>query len=398
MTTKKIWTKDFILLSLANFFLFGSFFLLLSSLPLFAVQQLQAREEQVGLIIGIFTIAAIIVRPYAGLFLDQWGRRKVVVLSLLFFVIATVGYFSAFSLFILLILRLLHGAAFGISTTALGTVAADIVPAERRGEGLGYFGTFNMLAMVVGPAIGLYIIHQSSSHWLFFICLILALMGLGFVMVIRYPQSEQSPTQVRFRLSDWKKMIEPKAIPYSLPLVGLGVVFGGIVSFISLYATTLGDPNLAGGFYFVYAIALIAARILAGKLFDQRGSDLVVYPGILAYVLGLSCLGVAQGPILFYLAAAFIGFGYGSIQPSLQALVIESVPKQRRGAATATFFIAIDLGIGLGSLLLGFVATWIGYPWMYISTILFVLLSCMTYWRARRAELKNIKHIDKLSA
>ncbi|MBA4494591.1 MFS transporter [Paenactinomyces guangxiensis] len=386
----KIWTKDFIMLSLANFFLFASFFILLSSLPLFMVAELHAKEKQVGLIIGVFTVASVIMRPYAGMMLDQLGRRKVVLYSLALFVLASAGYFLVSTLVLLLLLRLIHGGAFGISTTALGTVAVDLVPAQRRGEGLGYYGTFNMLAMVAGPATGLLIIQKLSSGWLFFICFALAVTGLLCSMSVRYPQQgAKREVAGRFSLSDWKKMIEPAAFPYSIPLVGLAVVFGGIVSFISLYASELGDPNLAGGFYFVYALALVSSRIISGKVFDQRGSDLVVYPGILCYVAGLICLGLAHHSGLFYLAGALIGIGYGGIQPCLQALVIQCVPAQCRGAATATFFIAIDAGIGLGSFLLGFVVNWLGYRGMFLSTILFVLVSCFLYWKARRNEMRE---------
>jgi MFS family permease len=390
----RIWSKDFILLSLSNLFLFSSFFILLSSLPLFMVGELHARKEQVGLIIGIFTVAAVAMRPYAGMMLDQLERRKVVLFSMCLFVLATAGYFLVSTLVLLLVLRFIHGAAFGLSTTALGTVAVDLVPAERRGEGLGYFGTFNMLAMVIGPALGLIIIQKLSSGWLFFICFALAVIGLLFTTAIRYPRGSERSGNFKFKLSDWGKMIEPRALPYSLPLVGLAVVFGGIVSFISLYAVELGDSNLAGGFYFVYALALIVSRIVSGKLFDHKGSDVVVYPGIFCYIAGLTCLGWADGHILFYLAGALIGMGYGSIQPCLQALIIQHVPEHRRGAATATFFIAIDTGIGLGSFLLGFVVDWLGYRGMFLSTIAVVLISCILYWKARRHEkLTSIRRL-----
>jgi MFS family permease len=312
------------------------------------------------------------------------------------FVVVTAGYFAVSMLILLLLLRLVHGATFGVSTTALGTVAADLVPAERRGEGLGYFGTFNMLAMVIGPALGLIIVQHFSFYWLFMICFVCALVGWLLALPIRYPiaTSERKET-MKFSISDLKKMIEPRAFPYSFPLVGLAVVFGGIVSFISLYAAEVEDASLAGGFYFFYALALVAARIVSGKLFDQKGSDIVVYPGILAYVIGLSCLGLAHDSVMFYLAGSLIGLGYGSIQPCMQALVIQQVPEHRRGAATATFFVAIDVGIGLGSFLLGFVANWFGYRGMYLSTIAFVIISCMLYWKARRDEIREVNNLDQ---
>jgi MFS family permease len=394
----KIWTRDFLLLSLSNFLMFLSFFFLLSALPLYMVNELKAREEQVGLLIGMFTVAAVIVRPYAGMMLDKLGRRRVILVSMALFSLATAGYLLAGSVLMLLLLRLFHGAAFGVSTTAQGTLAADLVPASRRGEGLGYFGTFTVLAMVIGPALGLTVSRKMSFESLFTVSLLFSLVSWGTAALIRYPrQQEESLASLRFRLSDWLKMIEPRAFPYSLPLVGLAVVFGGIVSFIPLYSETLGGAELAGGFYVAYALALVGARVVSGKVFDRRGPDLVVYPGILSYVVGLSLLAATHGPVLLYLAGAFIGAGYGSIQPCLQALVIRDAPESRRGAATATFFIAVDVGIGLGSFFLGFVAGSIGYRGMFAFVILFVLLSGLLYLRARRKEERTVSEMKKVA-
>jgi MFS family permease len=369
------------LLSLSNFFLFTSFFLLLSALPLFAMRELHAREEQVGLIIGMFTVAAILLRPYAGMMLDRWGRRSVVLFSLFFFVMAVAGYFGVVSIAILFLLRLFHGATFGVTTTALGTVAADLVPDSRRGEGLGYFGMFNMLAMVMGPALGLMLIQHLSAGWLFGICLLLALVAWGLALGIRYPEPKKEGAV--FRWSDWNKMIEKRAFPYSLPIVWLAVVFGGLVSFIPLYAQELGSADYASSFYMVYALALALARVIAGKAFDRKGPDVVVYPALFAYVAGLLCLGMAHGPLLFVVAGALIGIGYGSVQPCMQALVIREMPEERRGAATATFYIAVDAGIGLGSFLLGFPVVWWGYRGMFLALNLFVLLAGVLYTRVR---------------
>mgnify|MGYP001954936607 CR=1 FL=1 len=164
---ERLWSKDFILLCAVNFFMFAGFFVLLPTLPIYVVEELEGREDQVGLIIGVFTLTAVLVRLPSGIWLDQWGRKRIMILSLALFVVATSTYLAAFSLVFLLLLRLFHGAAFGISTTAVATVVADRLPLSRRGEGMGIFGTASMLAMIVGPALGMALLHAFAVRILF---------------------------------------------------------------------------------------------------------------------------------------------------------------------------------------------------------------------------------------
>lgn len=385
---KRIWTRDFLFLCLANLFMFASFFLLMSSLPLFVVNDLHGKESDVGLIIGLFTVSAVLIRPYAGMFLDRLGRRKMMLASLVLFAFATAGYFLVSSVFLLLLLRLFHGAAFGLATTSAGTVATDIVPPERRGEGLGYYGTFNMLAMVVGPALGLMIIQKYSANMLFIMSTSVAIIALVLAYIIRYREIDSSP-QMKMRFSDWIKMIEPKAIPYSIPVIGTGVVYGGLVSFISLYAVEIGEASWAGSFFISFAITLVVSRAWAGKIFDRKGANLVIYPSLILFIIGLLLVSTAESQLVFNLAAACIGFGYGSTQPCLQALSIQGISDERRGAATATFYIFVDAGIGLGSFILGGLAGMIGYRSMYLFTIVFIVFSMISYFWAKKRETKN---------
>lgn len=382
---QKIWTSDFLKLCLANFFMFTSFFLLISALPLYVVNDLHGKESEVGLIISLFTVSSVLMRPYAGMLVDQLGRRKIVILAFILFVFSALGYFLAATVAGLLLLRLLHGVAFGLATTAAGTVATDLIPGERRGEGLGYFGMFNMIAMVMGPALGLYLIQEYSSYSLFFVSTITAIIALGLAYFVRYPEI-QTKKHTRIRLSDWSKMIEPKAIPFSIPVLGTGVVYGGLVSFVSLYAKEQGNANWAAGFFMFFAGALVVSRAWAGKWADLKGVDFVFYPSMLFYVVGTLLLVMAQNQLAFVLSAVLIGFGYGATQPCLQAQSVRYVSAERRGTATATFYVFVDAGIGIGAFVLGWVAGLVGYRAMYLTTLLFIAFSIGAYIWARRKE------------
>ncbi|PRX42326.1 putative MFS family arabinose efflux permease [Planifilum fimeticola] len=377
---ERLWTKDFILICAVNFFMFAGFFMLLPTLPIFVVDELGESESQAGLVVGVFTVAAVLTRPASGIWLDRWGRRHIMILSLALFAVASSSYLAAFSMVFLLLLRLFHGAVFGMSTTAAATAAADQVPSSRRGEGLGIFGISSMLAMILSPALGMALLQHGSYSLVFLVGAGLATLALLFALPIRHPEAQARSGEEGRGLKRW---IEMRAVPYSVSLVGPAIVFGGVVSFISLYAIELGNPGMAGGYFVVYALALVLSRMVSGKIYDRKGPDSAVIPGFLLYLAGMVALGLADGPVLFYAGAGLIGFGYGAIQPSVQALVIAGVPAERRGAATATYLTAMDAGIGLGSFVLGLFVGWWGYRSMFLIGGLFVLASMFVYRWAR---------------
>jgi MFS family permease len=403
-TEDKLWTTRFILLCVINFLLFMGFFFLLPTLPLYLVNVLGAREDQVGLIMGTFTIAAVLARPSTGYWLDRGNQAKIYIVAIVIFLLATAGYLLAQTILLLLVLRFVHGFGFGMSTTAGGTMAATWIPASRRGEGIGYFGTFVMLAMSIGPLIGVFMVDQFSYKLMFVFCTLLAIIGLVLSLFLRSPprDTEQEKRdfeevqdtkdnrsmEQRLALKGTEKikywfttLFEVKAIPISLSMMMIAVVFGGVVTFVALYAAKLGDSKMAGVYFTLYALSLVLTRPFAGRWFDQKGPFSIVAVGTLLYFVGVILLGLATGPILFYLAAVVIGAGYGSLQPSYQALVIQEAAENRRGAATATFFTSFDIGVGFGAFSLGALIPWIGYGHMFLVSSIFLVFSFLLFYR-----------------
>ena len=153
----KLWTRDFILICIATFCIFGGFQILMPILPKYA-QTLGADEKVVGLINAIFTITAVSVRPFIGRELDIRGRKEIYLMGLFIFFLAVVGYLWAPTLLLILAFRLVHGVGWAGVSTAAGTIVADIVPPARRGEGMGYYGVASTIAMAIAPALGLTLI------------------------------------------------------------------------------------------------------------------------------------------------------------------------------------------------------------------------------------------------
>lgn len=407
MQRPPLWTKDFLMIALSNFFMFLSFYMLLPTLPIYVVDVLKGSEDQVGLIIGVFTVAAVIFRPLTGKWVDQWGRRNIFYIALFLFFAGMVMYAGVRSMFLLLALRFFHGSGFGIATTAAGAIVADIVPASRRGEGMGYYGVFNNIAMAIGPFIGIAVIGGYSFTILFMLCAALALIGAIFALFINIPELKmESPRQEMAVVSSmpsdasrrssekrpfqWRDYIESSAVPMSIVHGLLAVVYGGIASFVLLYAQQIGAADAAGYFFTLYAGALFLSRTVAGRIYDRRGPNVVIYPGLVIFIIGMLMLSQATGPALLLASGVFIGFGFGVISPSLQALVIQSVPANRRGTATATLFTFFDIGIGFGSFVLGLIAASAGYRSIYMVSAGFIVVAGVLYYVLQGRQLKRM--------
>jgi MFS family permease len=370
----RLWTKDFILITLANFFLFMSFQMLLPTLPAYAIM-LGGSEVIAGLIIGIFTFSAVASRPYAGLLMDQQGRKGVLVVGFLMFAACAFLYNFAYLVVLLLLLRVVHGLGWGIATTASGTVAADVILPARRGEGLGYYGMSAVLSTAFAPPLGVYIMENWGFNHLFIISTILGVVALAFALGVSYvPIVKKEQQQVR------SAIFEPSSFRASSVLFFLTFIYGGVLTFIVLYAKSLGIENFSL-FFTVYAACIFITRPIAGRLADGRGTDVVVIPGLILVTVGIIILGLAQGLEYFLASAVFIGLGFGAAQPSLQALTINLAPPERRGAANATFFSAFDLGIGFGAIILGALSSWVGYAGMYLFSSLAGIIALILYWQ-----------------
>ena len=164
----RLWTKDFLMVSLSNFLLFISFYILMVTLAVYSIDKFHASQSEAGLASSIFVLGAVMVRPIAGKMIDKIGKKKLLMIGLVLFLVMMLLYFPVNSLPLMLLIRFIHGFAFGIGSTATGTIAADIIPASRRGEGLGYFATSMNLAMAVGPFLGL-LISQNFDQVMIFV-------------------------------------------------------------------------------------------------------------------------------------------------------------------------------------------------------------------------------------
>ncbi|MGM0854668.1 MAG: MFS transporter [Bacillota bacterium] len=360
-----IWTRPFLMALVNNFFIFLVFYSLLTVLPLYVIDELHGTEGEAGLATTIFLLSAIIVRPFSGKIIELLGKKKTLIISVMLFGISTIIYFWVNDFYLLMGLRFFHGIWFSIGTTVLVAIAADMIPPHRKGEGLGYFAMSMNLAVVVGPFISLALIQWIPYSALF--------MGLAFVIVIGFlcsfgiqvSEDDGVEAKVSGRLT-FKDLIEVKAIPISLVGFLTSFAYSGIMSFISVYAKSIHLFESVSLFFVVFAAAMLLSRPFTGRLYDRSGPNAVIYPSLIIFAIGLILLSVTHSVLLLLVAGTLIGLGYGALLPSFQTMSLQDAPKRRTGHATATFFIFYDLGIAVGSFVLGVVSSQFGFSALYI--------------------------------
>lgn len=369
-----IWTRNFILLCVGNLLMSMAFYFLIPVLPIFIGKSASNDKSTIGIVLAIYTLAALIIRPFTGNAIDKYGRKTIFIYSFLGFSVLFVFYGFATSVPLMLILRLLHGFSWGILTTTFAALIVDILPTERRGEGLGLFGMGMTLAMSLGPILGVYIEEQRDFTTMFFAAAVLSLTGFVLILLIKYPHFEKVDSGKR----SMHTMFEKTAFPISLNMVIIMLTYGGIISFISIYGKEIGIKN-PGLFFVVYAIALGVVRIVAGKVFDRQGPKTISIIGLISIIIGFPILALVQNLVGFLTAAFVMGCGLGVVFPIFQAMVNNMVTPQRRGLANSTLFTSIDIGIGGGMVLMGFLADAITISHTFFASTFIALLGLVIF-------------------
>ncbi len=381
-----LWNRNFTLLTASNFLMCSSYYSLISTIPVFISTILHANNRTVGLVMASYAIAAIFVRPFGGFGLDYFGRKLIFVISLLIYGLIFNFYILAASIWFMTIVRFAHGITWGVTSISNSTLAGDIIPAEKRGAGFGYFGVTTTAGMALGPLIGSFILDKAGYDVMFFSGFILSLISMILAALIRYPEY-QRPPDLRF---SWRELLEKRSLPASLNLVLTSFSYGGLISFIALYGSETGIEN-PSGFFLIFALGIISARFASGKAVDRDGPRKIIIICLSLLIVGFPLLALARNAWGFYGAAIILGIGNGVVWPTFQAMINNIVPSHRRGAANSTAFLAMDLGMGLGMIVTGAIAQRFSLPAAFLvcavfcaaALVLFINYTLVHYLRNR---------------
>ncbi|WP_422657400.1 MFS transporter [Paenibacillus sp. EC2-1] len=394
----KLWTKEFITLTVSNLFLFLTLQMLLTTLPAYAKEAFGASPTQVSLITSLFAFSAIASRLFSSKALEKGKRRQLLYIGLFISLLAILGYYAASSIGFLLLMRVLFGLGFGMTSTSFPTMASDIIPAKRLGEGMGYFGLSTTLAMSIGPMIGLTLLQGGGFTPLVFItsAINILIFPLAFLLTSRTPRQHKEPAPATIQDGKKSKVMRRLLLPAVLNFL-TSITYGGLLSFLALYGkeVNLSNPQY---FFLFNALAIILIRPVSGRLYDRYGHKAILIPGALFMAAGLVLLTYATTTSGLLLSALCYGLGFGSMQPSLQTWMIQEVPPQQRGMANGTFLNSLDFGVAIGAMVLGTIARFSSYTIMYRYSAIAVLLVVIIYAVALISKSASRRKTDSTSS
>ena len=387
MRTDKMITPSFCFILAANFLLFFAFYLILPVLPFYLEEEFAAGKSLVGIILSCYTVAALCIRPFAGYLLDAFARRPLYLLAYFAFTAIFAGYIVATALSLFVALRVVHGLAFGMVTVAGNTILIDILPSSRRGEGIGYYGLANNIAMSFGPMIGLFMHGHFSYDVIFGYSLASGTLGLAMAYMVRSPYKQP----VKREPISLDRFFLVKGTWAGIALFMLSIPYGMTTTYVAMYASEIGLGVNPGLYFTLMAVGLAISRLFSGRQVDKGRITLVITLGMYLaaatffLLTGLKELTRWDPPIAstLYMAIAFSqGVAFGTMFPAFNTLFVNLAPHNQRGTATSTYLTCWDVGIGIGLVAGGWIAERLGgfeYAYLFgacltvVSTLFFTL-------------------------
>jgi len=378
--TNKVWTTNFILLVLGNFLLSISFYFLITVLPVYLVDEIHFSKSDAGIILSAYIFTAVLVRPFVGPLIDTYGRKTIYLSALMLFAILFPAYAISASYVPLIVLRILHGVSWGILTTAGNTLAMDLLPEEKKGEGMGFYGLAFTLAMAIGPFIASFVLNIGNFGVLFIAAGFLAFSGMGTILMVGFPKNERKRA---FSLKLLKDFIAPQTYRYALLLMIIMLPYGALINFASLFCLEV-LPGRSYIFFLSLAVGLTISRLFAGKIFDKRGYYELLIFSFSFIAIGFPIFVFFNHPFFLALSSVIIGIGYGISFLILQLVINQVLPKEKRGTANSIFLTALDIGIAGGTVLMGIFSDIFGLKLSFLTFVIFPIICLIIFVSPKR--------------
>lgn len=370
----KTQSKNFSLITIANFFLFcnfSSFFLL----PLF-IKKLGGNEANIGFIMGSFGVTSLGSIPLVAFLIDKYGRRWFMLIGAIVMFSSSLSYLFVRELsLIFYILRMLQGIGFAFFFTSAGTAVADFIPEMKRGQGLGIFGAFTIASYALGPTIGEGVIEKLGFSFFFIYTSSFSLIAILLV----YPTKD----------APFKRSVDPYGLDffrlafsrrYSVPLLSnliLAGGFGSVLNFISVYVRPKGLDVFY--FFLIYAVTITFVRIIGGRVSDVFGRKRVASPSLFVFSLSIAAMIFINSVYKLVLISFLFSLSYGMLYPTLSALMMDKANPDERGKAMGAFNACFGIGTNFLAFVFGVIARDLGFTSMYLISAAFVFLGFLLF-------------------
>ncbi len=387
---EKLWNSNYCKAMAGNFMMFFSFYLLTPLLPIYLDSQFKADKDLIGLVLSGYVVAALVVRPFSGFIVDSFNRKKVLMLCFFSFFICFTGYIGAGTILMFAIVRTIHGLPFGATTVANSTVAIDVLPSSRRNEGVGFYGLSNNLAMAIAPSAGIYVYSLTDNFkLLFWISLAVAFIGFYLSCTIKLPKREIVTDKPKLSMDHF---FLSRAWLMAINILLFGFCWGVMSNYVALYGKQeLGITDGTGLFFALLSGGLFVSRLYGAKSLREGKLTENALQGALISCVGFTLFALSPGIWAYYVSAVLIGLGNGRMYPAFLNMFISVARHDQRGTANSSILTSWDSGMGLGILVGGVLAEYIGFSASFwaasisqITGTLLLILATRRFFLTRR--------------
>ena len=370
----KIWNKKFILLFITNFLMMATFYASVPIIPIYC-QEIGITGSKIGIVLTSMSITTVLFRPFAGYILDNFNRYFVYILFLALFCLPFLG-FAIFPIFaVLVLLRLYMGIVYSVCGSATMTLAGDVLPTDKVGQGVNRFALTISLGMAIGPFIGIQVQNHMSSRASFVTLFAMTVVALICVSCckIKYPKVERK----RF---SFKEAFYKPALPFMFNMIFIMIPFGAVIAYSSMLAQEKGLSDISPYFYIFLVAGMLLSKLSTQKIIDQGKHKALVAVSIVILIGTMASYYMLNSAIHLLLAGFLFGFGYGILQPLFQSFVTGTTPAPKRGTANATYLLSYDIGIGIGSFIMGLFQDSIGIAKGFAFTAIAYIIGGLIYF------------------
>lgn len=383
MTQEKLWTRSLIVLMGVNFSSALAFYLIMVKITEYAMDAYGLSHSMAASTITAYVISALFTRVIFGRKIDVWGVKRSLVIGSAVNVVALALYLVPMGFVELMAVRLLHGFSFAIMTGSSSAGAALVIPRSRYGEGIGYYSTMQALATGVGPFVAILLTNRFGGYTPMFACAaVVGLLALASLALLEIPaRAGEDPSKATdmqgeeksgrdgddVRMHGIGSFVQLAVVPIASVLFLSYIGYAGILSFITSYAGEKGLSDEVSLYFVVYAAAILLTRPPVGRRVDRKGENSIIYWCIMSMALGFVVLAFVANGAMLLASAALIGFGLGATQSIIQAVIARDTPPDELGRANSTFLMSLDLGSGLGPVIIGAFIPLVGYSACYLA-------------------------------
>jgi MFS family permease len=382
-------SRRFALLLMASFGALTSFFLLLSVTPMYAAAG-GAGTSGAGLVTGSLMLATVVAELASARLMRRYGYRVVFATGALLLGGPTLALLASHSVAAIVAVSIARGIGFGLNTVVIGTLVAAVLPAERRGEGIGLAGVVESVPAIIALPSGVWLAHNTGFALVIALTAASALAPLAAVpwLAASAASQEQSdpaladpaPAHSAGLLASMRSggQLRPSLI-FAATTVSAGV----IVAFVPLAGGVSASTAALG--LLVQAAASTVSRWWAGRYGDRHGHARLLVPALLTASAGMMTLIWVTTPVAMLTGLCLFGIGFGISENATFAVMIDRVPRSGYGTVSALWSLAYDGGYGAGPAMFGMFVIYTGYPAAFAITGMLMIAALIPALRDRAA-------------